>query len=95
MSALHHTDSRARDRIDRGRMRQRLVLGCDRSCGVVGDHESRPRTRVTRKERGEPLAELGINESRRPALRDGRDPGNGQREVIEGEAESLPMEVPG
>ena len=84
-----------RDRVDRCRVAERLVLGDERCGHVLRDHEPRVEPAVGREERRQPVAQVRVDEALDAALGDARELGHRHRERVERERERLPVEVPG
>ena len=83
-----------RNRVDRRRMAERLVLGDERGGDVLRDHEPGVQASIRRQECRQPIAQIRIDEALDAPLRDVRKLGNGHCERIERESEWLAMEIP-
>ncbi len=84
-----------RDRVDRRRMAERLVLGDERRGHVLRDHEPRVETAIGGQERRQAVAEIRVDETLDATLGDARELGHRHRKSVECEGEGLSVEVPG
>ena len=83
---------RGRQAVDRGRVRERLVLGGERSRGDLRDHEPGIESALAHQERGQ-LAQAVIDQHRDATLGERADLGDGERQVVGGKGHGLRMEV--
>ena len=82
-----------RDRVDRRRMAQHLVLRDERRGDVLRDHEAAVQPAVGREERRQAVGEVRVDEPLDAPLGDARELGDRHRERVERERERLAVEV--
>ena len=82
-----------RDRVDRRRMAEHLVLGDERGGHVLRDHEAAVEAAVGGEEGRQALGEVRVDEALESPLGDVRELGDGHGERVEGEGERLSVEV--
>ena len=78
-----------RDRVDRRRVAERLVLGDERRRDVLGNHEARVESLLPRdEERGQAVGQARVDEPLRPPLADARELRARDREAVEARSRS-------
>ena len=83
---------RGRQRVDRSRMRERLVLRRERRRGHLRDHEAGIHAAVLDQKRRQ-ARQVRVHHQRGAALRQRADLGDREREVVRGERDGLGVEI--
>ena len=82
------------DRVDRGRMRERLALAHQRGGRVLHEHESRVQTRAVHEERRQPVRMVLVEQPVEATLRDRCERDERGRDRVERDRDRLTVEVP-